>query len=304
MSRKRKSHVLGIIGFLLALGSLVAATPARALTEVRTDSIRSAEQIVHLEGQRYEPKRVLVILDVDSTLLTPYSDLGSSFWTSWQFALLKTPELEPEQVTTNLEGLYVITNVIRGKNLMRTVEPETAAVVNGIQKDGFPTIILTGQPPMMRKTAEWQLRENGMTFTKSAIGHDVPGTWKIGKGFDTADLTEKEIQTFDLTKPRDVSYRNGIFLVHDQHKGAMLRGLLHRLGLSDAFSAIVFVDDSGTNMKDMKAGFDGRPGLNLTNMLYTHEYPRIERFKAGDKWDVIAAFQQIRPTLPRSALAH
>ena len=290
--------------FFIFLSIVTAISQAGAFTELKTDSIRSVEQTIREKGKQYGPQNVLVVLDVDSTLLTPYSDLGSSFWTSWQFGLLKTPEIEPEQVALNLDGLYLITDKIRAMYLMRPVEPETTTVVNEIEKEGYPTIVLTGQPPMMRKTAEWQLKKNGMTFTKPKVGNDIAETWKIGKGFDTADLTDSEIQAFNFESPADVSYKNGIFLGHDQNKGGMLRGLLHRLKLSDQYKAIVFLDDSASNIRDMKAAYENKLALDFADILYTHEHVRIERFKAGDRWDAIAAFHQIQSKLPKSALAH
>jgi hypothetical protein len=284
--------------------SLVCSTSVWAFTEIRTDSIGTAENIIQSKGKQYGAKEVLVVLDADSTLVTTYGEIGGTAWVSWQFGLLKTPELEPDQVSTSLQGMYTIINIVRSTNLMHTVERETAATVSRIQKAGFPTIILTGQPPMMRKAAEWQLRENGMTFVKSAIGSDIRGTWKVGKGAEEADFTAKEVQVFGLEEPRDVSYERGIFLAHDQHKGAMLRGLLHRLKLTDAFKAIVFLDDSPTNINAMKAAYEGRPSIDFVDVLYTREHSRFERFKSGDKWEGIAAFEQMKSKFPKSVLAH
>src|SRR5262245_48783627 len=87
--------------------------PVWAFTDEKTDSVKKADEMIREKGKKYGVQNVLVVLDVDSTLLTPYSDLGSSFWSSWQMGMLKTPEVEPEQVATSLDGFYQIVDVIR-----------------------------------------------------------------------------------------------------------------------------------------------------------------------------------------------
>lgn len=289
---------------VIVLVATLGAGPLYAGEELRTDSIDTVVRIIRERGDIFNPQKVLIVWDVDSTLLTPHSDLGSSFWFSWQMGLIKTPEIESEQVGLNQDALYKVTNAIRAAALMHTIEKNTVSAVGYLQKDGYPSIVLTGQPPMMRRTAEWQCHQNGINFSKSAIGKDISGNWKIGKGGDVADFSREELQKFGLESPREVSYLNGIFLGSDQHKGAMLRGLLHRLQLSEKFPAIIFVDDSERNCKDMQAAFTGKSGIKLTTILYTREHPRMDRFKAGDKWEAIAAFEQLRPELKAVPLAH
>jgi endonuclease/exonuclease/phosphatase family metal-dependent hydrolase len=72
-----------------------------------------------------------------------------------------------------------------------------------------------------------------------------------------------------------VLYRDGVYLVSGQHKGAMLQLLLRRLGKS--YPAIVFLDDREKNVCEMATAYDELPEV-LTAFRYDRERLSAQAF--------------------------
>jgi len=95
-----------------------------------------------------------------------------------------------------------------------------------------------------------------------------------------AGLSAQELIDFGITSSRPVMFQEGVFLTDGQHKGAMLRTLIHKLNLR--FDAIIFVDDRLKHSEAMQAAFKDRPEA-LTTIQYAHNAQRIAQWRASDK---------------------
>jgi hypothetical protein len=75
-----------------------------------------------------------------------------------------------------------------------------------------------------------------------------------------------------------------------QHKGVMLRTLLHRTDSS--FKAIVFVDDHKEHTVRVQAAFRDQP-VRVVTFRYGKEDENVKRFIAGDKSAVSQAWSDL-----------
>ena len=64
-------------------------------------------------------------------------------------------------------------------------------------------------------------------------------------------LTKAEIERFHLSKPRPISYENGVMMTAGQHKGAMLLTILHDAAAD--VDAVVYNDDNTLHVANVYA---------------------------------------------------
>ena len=76
------------LGFLLLSSQLYAS---EALT---TSSMDEAFAKVEEKSLQYGRENVLMVFDIDNTLLTTTTDLGSDQWFSWQEKIMKDPNID------------------------------------------------------------------------------------------------------------------------------------------------------------------------------------------------------------------
>lgn len=267
--------------FFSALFFAIAAYAGQTLT---TDKIAEVAKQTYAYGEKYGVANVLVVFDLDDTLLAPNQDLGSTAWFEWQHGL----------AGGSYPGFWEFAAKLNALSGMHTMEQVTAPTVAEIQKKGYKAIILTGRGPDVRSQTEESLRKNNLGFGKSAIGAGFPGEFVPVTNDDLGGLTPAEVESFGLHKPRPVSYENGLFMGAGQHKGALLRVLLHKTASS--FRAIVFADDQLRNHRQMIEAFpDGC--VDLTTFAYTADRAQLDRFEKSNKKKVIDDVQKLNRVL-------
>jgi hypothetical protein len=262
-------------------------------TRVVIKEMKEAEKILDEKAKKFGAENVLVVYDIDHTLLTTYGDLGASYWFGWQAGMLKTPEKEPDELFNSFAELVTRTAAIFCATPMRTVERTTTNVYSYVQKNKFPLILLTARSHEMRETTERDLLENHLPLPSPIVGKDIKDGWLVGKGHFTGDLTPQEITDAKLDNPTPVTYKNGVMMVDGQDKGAMLRALLSHFNLANKYKAIVLIDDSETNCKNMERNYANLLP-EVTTLFYTNEHPRFEAFKAGATWASVAEWERVK----------
>lgn len=271
---------------------LVSHFAAAVSTRVTSDKIADVEKLLQEKTEQYGVEKVLVVWDIDHTLLTPFADLGASYWFKWQVGLLETPDKEPEQIASNLTELGELTTKVFCTLEFRPVESQTVKAYSETLRRGFPTLLLTARSPDLREPTERELKLNHFSLPSVSVGANVKGNWLVGKGHDTGDLSADDIRSAKLEKPRPVSYRNGIMMTNEQDKGAILRALLYRFGLSEKYKAIVLIDDSKRNCESLEQAYGEQSSIDMTTFFYTREHPRFEAFKSSDHWGASAEWER------------
>ena len=107
-------------------------------------------------------------------------------------------------------------------------------------------------------------------------------------------LSKKDIKIYKLKAPRSVSYEFGLMMVAGQHKGVMLRTLMHRAKFTPKL--VVFVDDKQKNVDNVDAALT-QIGVPVHAIRYSKEDRLIQAFKKSSKKKEIEAWKSLSKTL-------
>lgn len=238
-----------------------AITPTNDLNNV-TDAAESF-------SARFQPEEVLVIFDLDNTLLTMDSALGSVAWYDWQAEMADKPGCQPGE----LNDRFAAQGLLYFLGSMRPVQPDTADIVAGLQRAGHPVLVLTARGPDYYLETLRELTRNDLIFTPLR-----------------ASLRGQNALTYALQRP--VRYQQGVLMVAGQNKGEMLLDLYARLKLALP-QAVVMADDSRDNLEDMQTSLKqaGIPGQLFRYGLADDKAAAFDPINAAAQW------RQLLPTL-------
>ncbi len=277
---------------------LSGLSAARASEVTATNDFAEVAKAAMEMADKYGPEHVLVVLDIDNTLLAMNSDIGSDQWFEWQRYLIETDPNSKLAVAKTFEGLLEAQGVLYNLAKMHPPQEDLPTLIAKLQGRGIYTLVLTSRGDEYRIATERELRRNGYDFSISALPvRNIPyGTYDPYDLNDLAasGLTEKEATAFKLGKPRPVSYENGIMMTAGQPKGAMLLSLLHH-SIAD-IQGIVYDDDNVRHVGYVFAAVAGR-GRDITAFHYTREDNNVKRFQYGDKEDVTGRWKKLNRAL-------
>lgn len=236
-------------------------------------------------------QRILLVLDLDNTTIKNISDLGSEHWFLWQSSLIAKGARQVPAAANSFENLLTVQNWITQMAHTQPVSPDIPAFIQEAQTHGVHVIALTSRGIDMRDATLRELTANHIRLTpgtemglppmsEPSLPYDVRNPERSG-------LTRADLEEMKLGPARTVWFERGAFFTQGQHKGAMLRVLLHRAAAR--YQHIVFVDDRLSHVEAVRTAFRSRPEqLHLFN--YTRSLAWIEPFNASDKRDVQAAW--------------
>lgn len=241
------------------------------LAEVTTDAMELSE----LTGKQ----NLIVVFDIDNTLLAMEQDLGADQWYDWQKALSKDDHCNPYSVGNR----FAVQGALYFSSAMRPTQEDAATQVRAIQAEGISVIALTSRGPEYRLQTFRELRRNGYSFVHSAIGPTG--------GYDRLFIPVKD--------GRFSRYEDGVFMTAGQHKGQMLFALLEKTGTAIP-SVIIMADDKQKNLDAVKETFSAL-NIPVHAWRYTGEDENVRNFdpeQANIQWKSIEApLRQIQSVL-------
>lgn len=270
----KKLLALGFL-FALALGGCASLDPA-IRSERPTPQIETAQSIIEVQtvaddlAGKYGADDVLVVFDIDDTLLANMADLGSTAWWNWQSSLDTS---NPDKIP--FDSLLAANGVMFAVSDMKPAEGQsTLDVFRHLTSAGFAVYALTARGPDNRDATLRELHDQGLDFT-TAPECGAPLCVKRGQlngdafivplarkrfGFETlASSHNMGAGTIKISSHRNASISDGVMMVAGQNKGVMLRLLVDSLPKADRPKAIIFVDDSAKNVADLKAASPAFP---------------------------------------------
>jgi|GEM_PF-1851562 hypothetical protein len=191
-------------------------------------------------------RRVLLVFDIDNTVLTMPQFLGGDRWYNHQAALLaenRNPDF------ASFDELFEAQGALFSVAGMRLTQPNGASLIAEAEAAGIDVAFLTARGPSFFDATRRELSRNDINFTPvhtcSAILCDLDGI------LEDADI-RRALQAFgavpDSETYRRVALRGGVMMVAGQDKGEMLRVLLATL-VHTQYDHIVFVDDAEKNIE-------------------------------------------------------
>jgi hypothetical protein len=233
-----------LLGGLLALGlaGCTWAAPAERAAPSKIELItRMAPAIDRaLEfADRHGPDRVLVVFDVDSTLL--FDPQGG-------------PDLDELESTDPRRFRDVERTVMNLKSLTPT-EPQLLAELARLDAAGIARFAMTARGADMRDMTHRELEFNGITFARAP---ECGPPLCTRRGRIAADqvlsaarsvLGSPELARLEFDRGRRISVSEGVLMATGLDKGVLTRVLLASLG--GDYRAVVFVDDAQKNVTHM-----------------------------------------------------
>lgn len=230
------------------------------------DVTKDALQLAQLAGN----DKILVVFDIDNTLLAMQQGLGSDQWYEWQKELSNHDQCNPD----NVGDRFAAQGALYFVSAMRPTQPDASAQIKAIQNLGIAVIALTSRGQDYRLQTFRELRRNDFDFTFSAIG-------PLG-GYDQPFMP--------VADGRLSRYENGVFLTAGQHKGEMLYALLKKTG-TPMPAAIIMADDKQNNLDAIKETFSAL-SVPVHNWRITSEDQNVAGFdtqQAAQQWAEIEA---------------
>lgn len=233
------------------------------------------------------PEKVLIAFDLDNTIMATDFDLGSEHWFLWQADMIQAKKFNEGAVAPTFADMLAVQTWILNLTQMHATEERISKDVAELGAKGVRSMVLTSRGLEMRDVTMRELNRNGFNFAHVAPGptSGFPGNFLPYdlEHPERSGLTAAEVKALGLGKPAEVSFAHGVMLTQGQHKGAMLRTLLAKLGRP--FEVIFFVDDRQHHSDGMQAAFAAQPEQVYT-FRFSHETKRGEAFHASDKKEV------------------
>jgi len=219
-----------------------------------SDPIRSVKEIDDISVIRsvlnnLSESSVLLVLDIDDTLLTSREFFGSDKWYEWQ------KEIGDEKAPCVFDILGIVFEIGTNKLAQEkdeNIKENTLEVIESISTD---ILVLTARSEKYRASTSRELIRNGFSFSENHLNANYQPV--------RFEAKERDRKTY-------VSYMDGVFMVSGMNKGEMLLDLLRRI--ERYYDVIVFVDDKLKNIKNMKNA------LHEKNIdLYAFHYTRVDK---------------------------
>lgn len=257
---------------LFVAGCATPPPPAPQNLRVQTDDLAMVADWALSLSQTRGAENVIVVFDIDNTLLAMEQGLGSDQWYYWQKDLAGEDPCSPLLVSDRL----AVQGALFFASAMRATQPDAAEQVRRIQDAGITTIALTSRGPDYRLQTFRELRRQDISFWPTALPPK--------RGWADAFLPDNGI--------RPALYEDGVFLTAGQHKGEMMKALLAKTGTGWP-QVIILVDDKPGNLDDMMEAFGGS-GTRVHAWRYTREDPVVAAF---DPDEADLQWQALRPAL-------
>ena len=223
------------------------------------------------------PEHVLLVLDIDNTMMAMDHDLGSDQWFEWQHYLFENEPSSTIWWSKSFDGLleaqgllYNLATCIRRRGTCRRSSA-------GCRAAGFARCC---SRRAARSSAWPRSASCAATATISRPPRcrcaDLPGGSYLPYDLDDLEadgLTQRDVPRSTCTSRKPVSYANGIFMTAGQPKGRCCSRMLND---ADAdIKAVVYADDNIRHVAYVFAAVAGRGNRNH-GFHYTREEPRMQ----------------------------
>jgi len=242
-------------------------------SRMETQDLNTVVDLVGKLSNQLDPEQILVVFDIDNTLLAMNTDVGSDQWYDWQKSLQKENACDDRLVT----DLLASQGALFYAGSMRPTQVDAAQIVQHLQELGVQVMAETARGWNFALPTFRELRRNKMDFSRSAPSSNL--------GQYTPEAAK-----------RPVLYQDGVYLLAGQHKGDMLLDLLNKTGTAIP-AVIIVIEDKDYNL-DAYEQTASREGWNLFSLYYTGVKDWVDDFnpeQATNDWQQVRdAFYQLQ----------
>ncbi|MEO1201099.1 MAG: DUF2608 domain-containing protein [Pseudomonadota bacterium] len=225
---------------------------------------RDLKHPVAMAQEFAEDRNVLVVFDVDDTLLAMQQDLGGNAWYTWQSQISSglRPSAATDGTVVAVEGnLLDVQGILFSLfDMVPTQDDMANLVVTGLDRPSIATFALTARGPGFHDATHRELHASGVRFPNAppCTGELCASRGVVG-GDHVVAIAERQLgaDVARLLRGRDIAVDNGVMMVSGQDKGVMLRLLLKNVENGREFDRIVFVDDDIKNVINVALQAEG-----------------------------------------------
>ena len=243
-------------------------------------SVNSFTQITALIEKNKDPHHLLLAVDDDDTLTmmpcpTPSNCqyLGGPSWWAWHSRL---PKSSKERIWKTFPELLNIADFLYNSSKMVLDDPAIPTTLKTVSARGAHVIVVTDRGYRMAGATENQFTHDRIlnAIEKSAVktkqNHiSYPGFYFPKKWGKDA--------------PRHIAYLHGVLYVSGQNKGDMIKQLLTKTNETKEINAIIFVDDTLQNVKDVANAYKNNPAVDVIAVHFTRLAAHKAAFLKGKK---------------------
>jgi hypothetical protein len=222
----------------------------------------------------YNLNEILVVHDIDNTLLAHDHPLGSDQWFRWQMGLLGTSD--PNRVADDFEGLLQAYFVATNDDLatMRLTDKGIPKYLQLLSQNQIASLFLTARGPEQALGTFRELARNNL--------------YSPNNPFKTV-IKETDPKILDFK--RLISFDKGIALINGEDKGKFLKYLIKKEKLN--FKLIVLVDDQIKNINNLHLAFKNS-GIITLGLRFGAEDNNVKLFHQNPKEKVIQDFENLK----------
>lgn len=222
-------------------------------TDNHADVVKKATEL----SAKYGAQKVLVVFDIDNTLLKARQPLGSDQWFEWQSDAIA--KKTPEAAFATFDDLLDAQANFYAMSKMDLTQPDLPQLVAALKQNGHTIFLLTSRSPSLRNVTERELLRNGLSFGDQTIMPGIPNEF------------------LEAPFKMNVSFMNGIFMTAGHHKGEALAYLVKKSGKD--FDAIVFADDLVKHTTRVGQTFAASERPEVITFRYGHEDANVLEFR-------------------------
>jgi len=258
-----KMCLIALIFFTFSCATLTHASSEMRVYQHFDEIMQTAEKL----QQKAKNNHILMVYDIDNTLLTGAHPLATSEWFDWQAGLIKENNGSKYRVANNILSLVDIQVDIFNWAGLQPVEPNNIKSVMHLKNLGYPSIVLTARSDDMFPATLREFARNGLWFAD-----------------DDQLIKNQRFYINNNQAAAPIVLQGSIIMASGQNKGLALQQLLSSAKYESKY--IIFVDDVEKNVKDMAKIFEKDPHYHVIAVHYTYSEPNVIKFKAMDKLSI------------------
>ena len=192
---------------------------------------------------------VIVVFDIDNTLLTMPQDLGGDTWFNWK----KSEISKDPQNQEPLDTFFSENSLLLQAGSMKPTQENTAALIRELQDNGVAVYALSARGDDLRGTTELALKSAGIDLsTEPECGPPLCSRRGNLNDAQIRDAAHALGMNLPPKRFRPVTVSDGVMMIAGQNKGVMLPLLIESLS-GTKFTDVYFVDDTLKNIEDVDA---------------------------------------------------